>query len=104
MLSQLKEAGLEGLPFAELITGMDGLTQLLLDRHQAARVGDRVVLFSMLEELQTQVSHFFQTAERLTPGDFKAMTGLSRRTAIPLLEWLDARGVTRRNGDARVAG
>ena len=30
--------------------------------------------------------------------------GLTRRGAIPLLEWLDARGVTRRVGDVRVAG
>ena len=34
----------------------------------------------------------------------KATYGLTRRDAVPLLEWLDAVGVTRRVGDARIAG
>ena len=104
MLSRLDAAGLEGLPFAEMISGTDGLTQLLLNQGAAVRVADQVVRSTLLEDLQGQILRFFETSERLTPGDFKGMTGLSRRTAIPLLEWLDARGVTRRDGDARVAG
>jgi len=104
MLNSLETAGLEGQPFAELITGMDGLTQLLLDQGEATRVADRVVQSALLVDLEAQIVAFFERTERLTPGDFKTMTGLSRRTAIPLLEWLDERGVTRRDGDARVAG
>ena len=104
MLASLDTAGLEGLPFAELITGMDGLTQLLLDQGSAVRVADRVVRSVLLEDLETKIAAFFEQTQRLTPGDFKAITGLSRRTAIPLLEWLDAKGVTKRDGDARVAG
>ncbi len=34
----------------------------------------------------------------------KAVHGLSRRDAVPLLEWLDSIGVTKRVGDHRVAG
>ena len=34
-------------------------------------------------------------------ADFKAMTGLSRKFAIPLLELLDEMGVTRRVGPTR---
>ena len=33
---------------------------------------------------------------------FKARYGISRKYAIPLLEWLDRERVTRRAGDARV--
>ena len=98
MLSRLDAAGLEGLPFAEMISGTDGLTQFLLNQGVAVRVADQVVRSTLLEDLQGQILRFFETSERLTPGDFKGMTGLSRRTAIPLLEWLDARGVTRRDG------
>ena len=36
----------------------------------------------------------------LTVADFKAMTGLSRKFAIPLLELLDEMGVTRRKGSS----
>ena len=35
-------------------------------------------------------------------GVFKDLTGVSRKYAIPLLEWLDRERVTRREGDARV--
>jgi len=37
----------------------------------------------------------------LTVADFKALTGLSRKYAIPLLELLDEMGVTRRKGAVR---
>jgi selenocysteine-specific elongation factor len=37
----------------------------------------------------------------LTVAEFKAMTGLSRKYAIPLLELLDSMGVTRRKGSVR---
>ena len=37
----------------------------------------------------------------LTVADFKAMTGLSRKYSIPLLELLDSIGVTRRKGSVR---
>jgi selenocysteine-specific elongation factor len=39
--------------------------------------------------------------KELTVAEFKAMTGLSRRYAIPLLELLDQMGVTRRQGPVR---
>jgi selenocysteine-specific elongation factor len=41
-------------------------------------------------------------SEKLDVGRFKEMTGISRKYAIPLLEWLDRERVTRRVGDARV--
>lgn len=37
----------------------------------------------------------------LTVADFKALTGLSRKYSIPLLELLDSMGVTRRKGSVR---
>jgi selenocysteine-specific elongation factor len=41
-------------------------------------------------------------SDRLDVARFKEMTGISRKYAIPLLEWLDRERVTRRMGDARV--
>jgi len=40
--------------------------------------------------------------ERLPIGAFKDMTGVTRKYAIPLLEFLDRERVTRRVGDERV--
>ncbi|HWT46406.1 MAG TPA: SelB C-terminal domain-containing protein, partial [Vicinamibacterales bacterium] len=41
-------------------------------------------------------------APRVDVAAFKVRFGLSRKYAIPLLEWLDRERVTRRVGDARV--
>jgi selenocysteine-specific elongation factor len=42
--------------------------------------------------------------EGLTVSRFREALGTSRKYAVPLLEWLDARGVTRREGDLRRPG
>jgi selenocysteine-specific elongation factor len=39
---------------------------------------------------------------RFTVPDFKEWTGVSRKYAIPLLEFLDRQRITRREGDTRV--
>lgn len=103
MLESLQSAGLEGAKFDDLIRDMPGLLQLLLDGNDAHRVGERVVWSGHLSQLKADIQAFFAQNPRLTPSDFKALTGQSRRTAIPLLEWLDSAGITRRDGDARVA-
>ena len=43
-----------------------------------------------------------QPAPRVDVAAFKERFGLSRKYAIPLLEWLDRERVTRRVGEARV--
>ena len=40
--------------------------------------------------------------QTLDVASFKQMTGLSRKYAIPLLEYLDRERVTRKNGDLRL--
>jgi selenocysteine-specific elongation factor len=42
------------------------------------------------------------TAAKVDVAAFKERYGVSRKYAIPLLEWLDRERVTRRTGDARV--
>ena len=39
-----------------------------------------------------------------TVGEFREAAGITRKHAVPLLAELDARGVTRRRGDLRIAG
>lgn len=42
------------------------------------------------------------TAGEITPGAVRDRTGLSRKYLIPLLEWADRNGITRREGDHRL--
>ncbi len=52
-----------------------------------------------LEEIIQRLRH--SGKREMTVGEFKAMTGLSRKYAIPLLELLDRLGITRRKGSIR---
>jgi len=98
---RLREAGLEGLDFEEVVAATPDELQHLLDRGLAVRVADRLHHAEALDELVARIREFLTTREALQPNDFKALTGLTRRHAIPLLEWLDARRITVRVGDAR---
>jgi selenocysteine-specific elongation factor len=91
---QLSELGPAAVPIAHLL-GADGT---LID---VSGVG--WVLAERLAEVRAKVEAWLGAHEALTPQDFKELTGLSRKSAIPLLEWLDRQRVTRREGDKRVA-
>ena len=43
-----------------------------------------------------------KSRQRFNVADFKEWTGISRKYAIPLLEFLDREHVTRREGDERL--
>jgi selenocysteine-specific elongation factor len=49
-----------------------------------------------------KVSLASRKGTRFAVGEFKDWTGVSRKYAIPLLEFLDRERVTRRDGDQRV--
>ena len=55
----------------------------------------------MLASLAERVRAFLSSRDRMTPADFKELTGLTRKHAIPLLEWLDRNRITVRLGDDR---
>ena len=57
---------------------------------------------SALERLRELVARRKAVSPRIDVAVFKEMTGLSRKYAIPLLEYLDRERVTRREGDSRL--
>jgi len=77
------------------------LLQILLREKRLVRVSDELVLHrGAVESLRaTLAAH---KGARLSVGTFKEWTGISRKYAIPLLEYLDREHVTRREGDERV--
>jgi selenocysteine-specific elongation factor len=54
--------------------------------------------------LLAKVREHFASRGEIAVGDFKEICGFSRKYAVPLLEYLDAEGYTKRIDDARVAG
>jgi selenocysteine-specific elongation factor len=53
-------------------------------------------------DLRRQVAGRKTKAPKIDVAAFKDMTGVSRKYAIPLLEYLDRERVTRRVGDERL--
>ncbi|MDR2715458.1 MAG: selenocysteine-specific translation elongation factor [Coriobacteriaceae bacterium] len=54
------------------------------------------------DELAQKVRGFLGSCQRASAADLKEAMGISRKHAIPLLEYLDSTCVTRREGDERV--
>ena len=73
--------------------------------HALVRSGDLVRVDADLLYLPDQIREITERIADLPPGftvaQFRDEFGLSRRHAVPLLEWLDGRGWTVRDGDGR---
>ncbi|MFT4628246.1 MAG: selenocysteine-specific elongation factor [Myxococcota bacterium] len=110
MRATLVGVGLEGLKPKDLhvahkepeVASLIRLMELRSEVEQVAGVG--WMSSAVLDDLRGRVVAWFGDHEVMEPGDFKEITGLSRRAAIPLLEWLDRQRLTRREGNARVKG
>jgi selenocysteine-specific elongation factor len=77
------------------------LLQILLREKRLLRVGEELVFHRKAIESLRQVLAV-RKGQRFTVPMFKQWTGVSRKYAIPLLEYLDRERVTRREGDERV--
>lgn len=79
---------------------LDKLLALLTERKKIVLGREGFILHSRwLDEVIRKVRNFEK--KELTVSEFKEMTGLTRKYAIPLLEFLDQMGITRRRGAIR---
>ena len=77
------------------------VTLLLRDKTLVKLSDDLVFHKSALDSLRTQMATLKASSPKIDVARFKDATGVSRKYAIPLLEWLDRERVTRRVGDTR---
>lgn len=77
------------------------LLQILLKQGALVKIGDELVFHrSAVSALKNHVQQ--HKGQRFSVPEFKEWTGISRKYAIPLLEFLDRERVTRREGDQRI--
>jgi len=77
------------------------LLQILLREHRLVRVSEDLVFHrSALDSLRRLLAA--RKSTRFTVAAFKDWTGISRKYAIPLLEYLDRERITRREGEERL--
>jgi selenocysteine-specific elongation factor len=96
----LKEV-LASLP-VDKIRAQKIVTLLLRDRVLVKLSDDLVFHRDALETLRQQVVAQKAKMPKINVGNFKDLFGITRKYAIPLLEYLDRERVTRRVGDDRV--
>jgi selenocysteine-specific elongation factor len=79
------------------------LLQILLKEKTLVKVTEDLIFHqTALLKLREMIVQRKAQNNRLNVGVFKEITGLSRKYAIPLLEYLDRERVTRREGDERI--
>lgn len=80
------------------------LLQILLREKSLVRVSPELIFHRQaLAQLKEQLAGYKKAkGERISVPVFKGLTGITRKYAIPLLEYLDRERVTRRAGDERV--
>jgi len=77
------------------------LLQLLLKDKRLVRISDELVFHSSaVQSLRGMLLQ--KKGQRFSVPEFKDWTGVSRKYAIPLLEFLDRERVTKRDGDSRI--
>jgi selenocysteine-specific elongation factor len=103
-------AGLKVPALAQVLAGVkvdrgraQKIVTLLLRDKTLVKVSDDLVFHrTALEQLRGQIGAYKNKSSKIDVGAFKDLTGVSRKYAIPLLEYLDRERVTRRVGDERV--
>ncbi len=79
---------------------VEGICRFLTQRHRLVRLDGKFLIHrAVLDEVANGVRAW--EAEDFAVGDFKERFGLTRKLAIPALEWLDSERVTVRQGNRR---
>ncbi len=103
------QAGLKVPALKEVLAGLkvdrvraQKIVTLLLRDRVLVKVSDELVFHrDALEALKRSLAEYKTKSRTIDVAKFKDLTGVSRKYAIPLLEYLDRERVTRRVGDAR---
>lgn len=103
LLEQIKDSGFSPPSLTSLIdTHGEPLVRALLDSGVLIKIGDNFVLSAtQLERAKQLIAEGAAREGPLTAARIKELLETSRKYAIPLLEYLDAAGFTRRRGDLR---
>ncbi len=103
-----RQAGLQPPPVSEILRSVEGdakkgrgLLETLIKGQKLIRVSEDLIFHSdVVAHVRKSLSS--HKGRKFSVPEFKEWTQVSRKYAIPLLEYLDRQHVTRRDGDSRV--
>lgn len=108
----LNQHGMTPPPMEKLATGMSmngkelaSLVDLLVRHKRLVRIAPSIVYSAeTIDTIRSIITSRLEKSGEMKVPDFKEDTGLSRKFAVPLLEYFDSERITRRDGDRRVPG
>jgi selenocysteine-specific elongation factor len=106
----IRNAGWKVPSLPEVLSGLDipsnqarGLVQLLAREKRLVKISEDLWFHAeSIARLIRLLAEHRKQSQTIDVAQFKALTGVSRKYAIPLLEYLDCERITRRIGDLRV--
>ena len=108
--SRLLEAGANVPSIEELRDAVggqdfDAIAKLLSETGRVVKVTSTLLFHpDTIESIRAAIVRHFESERDLGVPQFKDMIGVSRKYAIPLLEYFDREGTTMRSGNVRVRG
>ena len=106
LLLVLKEAHASPPTISELVQRFDRkLIQALVRSGDLEEISSDIVYpIATLEALRKQIAEAIKTSGPMTVAQLRDLIRTTRKYVVPLLEYLDRTGFTRRQGDVRVLG
>jgi selenocysteine-specific elongation factor len=109
ILEEYTSSGLEPPTVKQLLEKLDlkpkeaePVLRLLAEKRELIKINaDFYFSPQAVDKLKGMLRDYFSRNEEMGPVDFKELTGLSRKFAIPLLEFMDKEKLTMRVGDKR---
>jgi selenocysteine-specific elongation factor len=91
-------------PTARDLAADPALLRALVEAGDLVRIGDFFVTGDHARGIRAGVRRAIEASGPLTVAHIRDLLGTSRKYAVPLCEWLDSTGATRRQGDLRYLG
>jgi selenocysteine-specific elongation factor len=80
------------------------LLRALVEAGDLVRIGDFFLTGDQARQMRADVRSAIEASGPRTVAQIRDLLGTSRKYAVPLCEWLDSTGATRRQGDLRYLG
>ena len=108
----IKQAGSQPVLMSEIIeaSGQNpkragDLVHILVDKKKVQPLdNDLFLIKGVFDSLLLKIRNYFNVNTEMKVADFKDLTGLTRKTAIPVLEYLDKNRYTNRKDNIRLIG
>ena len=108
----IKKAGFQPILISEIITAsgfkpkrVGDLMHILIDNNKIQSLDNDLYLNKdYFDSLTKKIREYFSKNKEMTVADFKDLTGFTRKTAIPFLEYLDKNRFTNRKENIRLIG